>query len=102
MTRERTRKVLMVLTAVVAGLGIVGMAPAVFVPSMFGFPDAHGDWLTSAAVVVVIGFPLVCAASIIASWLLWRGNRDTGAWICMVGPPSIMLGLFIILLWLSY
>lgn len=102
MTHERTRIILIVMTAVVSALGVIGIVPATFVPSMFGSPESHGDGLTTAAVGTVVGFPVVCAVSVIGSWLLWRGRRDTAACVVMVAPPSVMLILFIILLALSY
>lgn len=102
MRPRRARIVFAILMAVVAALGVIGIVPAVSVPGMFGFPDPHGDWLTTAAVATVVGFPVICAASIIAAWVLWCRKRDTVAWACMITPPSVTLVLFIILLWLSY
>lgn len=102
MRHERTRIILTVMTAVVSALGVIGIVPALFVPSMFGFPASRGDWLTSAAVGVVVGFPVICAASVAGSWLLWRARRHTAACAVIVAPAPVWLVLFTVLLWLSY
>ncbi len=99
---ERMRRVLVVLTAVISPLAAVSILPAIFLPGMLGLGQAHGDSLTTAAVVTVMSFPLVCAASIAGSWLLWRGNRVTAACATMVLPPLGILILLILMLWLSY
>ena len=101
-TRERTRVALIVITAVVSALGAIGILAAIYIPAMFGPLESHSDDLTTAAVGSVLSFPLVCALSVITSWLLWRKHRDTAACAVMVLPPLGMLILFIILLSLSY
>ena len=99
---DRMRRALVVLTAVISAMAAASVIPAIFLPGMFGLWEANGDGLTTAAVITVMSFPLVCTASIAGSWLLWRRSRVTAACAAMVLPPLGLLVSLILMLWLSY
>jgi hypothetical protein len=86
------------VTLLWGALAVASVFPVMMSPMLFDSGESALAWGMFAA---ILAFPILCACSIVASWVLWIGRRDAAArrrWLplaaaCLPLAPVAVLAL---------
>ena len=91
---EAALVLLIVMTVLSAGTGLIGILPALFAPMMLAAPGSHRNPATLALFFSVITFPLACLVAIVSSWWLYAvQDLSAACWASLLPFANGILAL---------